>query len=244
MEEKKHYKTIWISDIHMGCKYSKTDLLLKFLKETECDTLFLVGDIIDGWALKTKWHWKDEYNLIIQKLLRKSRKGTKIIYIMGNHDNFLRKFDNILNFGNIQILESYVHTTSNGKKYLVIHGDQFDGVWDFMSHIGSWLYNIVLFINYNYNKIRSTFGMENYSLAQIIKTKFKSAINTMNNFENLLSQEAKTKNLVGIICGHIHHACHKMIGGIEYWNCGSWLENKCTAIVENDDGNLELIYIQ
>lgn len=242
------YKSIFISDTHLGVKYSRVDLLRKFLKENECDKLYLVGDIIDGWALSRKWHWDADYNIIIQKILRKSRKGTDVVYLSGNHDEFLRKFgEDVLDFGNVKIMESCVHTTVAGKKYLVIHGDEFDGILNsmsFISHIGSWLYDIVLYLNHKYNKIRGRFGLRHYSLAQAIKTRVKDAVKYINKFENTLTEYAKKVKVDGVICGHIHHACHKMIDDVEYWNCGSWLENKCSAIVEHEDGKLELLFIE
>jgi UDP-2,3-diacylglucosamine pyrophosphatase LpxH len=240
------YKSIFISDIHLGIKYSRTDLLIKFLKENECDSLYLVGDIIDGWELKRRWFWSNEYNLLIQKLLRKARHGTNIIYLTGNHDAFLRKFDELI-FGNIKITDSVIHESQNGKKYIVTHGDKFDGVLvsdGLLSRIGSWLYDIVLWADDKYNKCRTKFGYKKHSLALAVKTAVKEAVKYINDFEEKVIQHAKKEQVTGIITGHIHHACSKVVNDVEYWNCGSWIEGKGHAIVEHMDGTLELIHIE
>jgi UDP-2,3-diacylglucosamine pyrophosphatase LpxH len=239
------YRAIFLSDVHLGIKYSRVDELLKFLKENECDTLYLVGDIIDGWALKRKWYWDAKSNLLIQKILRKARHGTRIVYITGNHDEFLRFFDRPMTFGNIEIEEEVVHTTANGKTYLVIHGDKFDGLlnkMDWISHIGSFLYDGVLWMSDKLSKLRRKMGMQYWSLSHVIKFKVKEAVKFMNGFETALSNEARRKQMDGVICGHIHHACFKMIDGIEYYNCGSWLEH-CNVVVEHMDGRMEIINI-
>ena len=239
------YKTIFISDVHIGLKYSRVDELLKFLKENECDTLYLVGDVIDGWALKRKWFWDDNANLFIQKLLRKARHGTRIIYITGNHDEFLRFFERPLKFGNIEIQDEVIHTSVDGKTYLVVHGDKFDGIlskMDWISHVGSWLYDVVLWTGGRISTIRRRMGLSYWSLAHVVKIKVKKAVKFMTKFEVALAREANRHNTTGVICGHIHQADHKLIDGIEYYNCGSWLEH-CNAIVEHEDGRLEIIRV-
>jgi UDP-2,3-diacylglucosamine pyrophosphatase LpxH len=239
------YRAIFLSDIHIGLKYSRVEELLKFLKENECDTLYLVGDIIDGWALRRKWNWDENANLLIQKLLRKARHGTKVVYLSGNHDEFFRFFERPLSFGNIEIQDELIHTTAAGKKYLVIHGDKFDGVlnkMDWISHVGSFLYDGILWLSDKISYIRRKMGKEYWSLAHEVKSKAKQAVKFMTSFENILAKEAKRHDVAGVVCGHIHHACHKTIDGIDYYNSGSWLEH-CTAVVEHEDGRMEVLRI-
>jgi UDP-2,3-diacylglucosamine pyrophosphatase LpxH len=241
----KHYRSIFISDVHLGSKYSQVDKLIEFLKNNECDTLYLVGDIIDAWALKRKWFWDNNHNLLIQKILRKSRKHTRIIYLTGNHDDFLRNFEGGLTIGDIEVCDELVYTTLKGKKYLVIHGDKFDGFLNsiaWLSHIGSMLYDVVLYINDKINWFRRKFKWQPWSLAQMVKTRTKEAVKFMTKYEDLLVNEARHQKVDGVICGHIHRACHKSIDGIEYYNCGSWIEN-CNAVVETVDGDLKLLNI-
>ena len=239
------YRTIFISDIHLGIKYSRVEELLKFLKENECETLYLVGDVIDGWALKRKWYWDNNANLLVQKILRKSRHGTKVVYLSGNHDEFLRFIDRPFSFGNIEVQEEVIHTTATGAKYLVIHGDKFDGMLNkikWISHLGSFFYDVILWLNVVVNKWRRKMGMQYWSLSHVIKQKVKEAVKFINHFETLLSAEAKRKNVDGVVCGHIHNACFKNIDGIEYYNCGSWME-QCNAVVEHMDGKMQIIKV-
>ena len=239
------YRSIFISDIHLGIKYSRVPELLNFLRDNECDNLYLIGDIIDGWELKRKWYWDDNYNLLVQKILRKSRKGTNVVYITGNHDDFLRSFDIPIKLGDINITNEIIHTTYTGEKYLIVHGDKFDGVFNNMtwiSHLGSWLYDVILYFSAKLAKIRQKLGMKYWSLSHFIKFRVKKAIKCMTNFEVSLVEEAKKQNVDGVICGHIHHASHKTIDGIEYYNCGSWLEH-CNAVVEHLDGRFEVLNV-
>lgn len=240
-----NYRTIWVSDIHLGIKYSRVEELLKFLKENECEILYLVGDVIDGWALKRKWYWDNNANLLVQKILRKSRHGTRVVYLSGNHDEFLRFIERPFSFGNIEVQEEVIHTTAKGVKYLVIHGDKFDGMLNkikWISHLGSFFYDVILWLNVVVNKWRRKMGMQYWSLSHVIKQKVKEAVKFINHFETLLSTEAKRKNVDGVVCGHIHNACFKNIDGIEYYNCGSWLE-QCNAVVEHMDGKMEIIKV-
>lgn len=237
------YKSIFISDVHIGVKYSRVQELMEFLKNNECETLYLVGDIIDGWALGRKWYWNGDYNLFVQKILRKSRKGTKIIYLPGNHDEFLRSFGNSLDLGNIEIKNEVIHTSPNGKRYLVIHGDVFDGILSsmkFISHIGSFMYDVILHMNSFLNKVRNWFGLDYWSLSHYLKVNTKEAVKFCVKFEHTLADIAKSRGVDGVICGHIHYPCQKMINDIEYHNTGCWIE-LATAIVEHEDGKLELI---
>ena len=244
-EKNMYYRTIWVSDVHIGLKYSRVDELLKFLKENECETLYLVGDIIDGWALKHKWYWDNNANLLVQKILRKARHGTKVVYISGNHDEFLRLFDGPIDFGPIEIRDEVIHTTADGHKYLIIHGDKFDGVLTKMawiSHVGAFLYDFILWTSDKISWIRRKLGWSYWSLSHVVKFKVKEAVQFMNKFETTLSNEAKRQKTDGVVSGHIHNACHKTIDGIEYYNCGSWLEH-CNLVVEHADGKMEVINV-
>jgi hypothetical protein len=236
------YRSVFISDTHIGSRNSNIDKLLYFLKDLDCDNLFIVGDFIDGWELKNKWRWKNQYNLLIQKLLRKSRKGTKIYLIIGNHDDFLFAFEN-LEFGNIFVIRDYIHETAKGQKCLIIHGDQFDGIIKYakwLQHIGSHLYNLIIDINTSINILLRKFGRA-YSFAKAIKQNTKAALNFVNKFEECVIDDAKKHNAKIVICGHVHAPCHKIIDGIEYFNCGSWQEDEFHAVIETKDGDLKLI---
>jgi len=236
------YRSVFISDVHLGTQACQADMLLKFLKTFECEKLYLVGDIIDGWEMHKKMYWPQAHNDVIQKILRKGRKGSEIYYIPGNHDEFLRSFGLQL-FGNINLVPDTVHISPTGKTYLVIHGDQFDVVvknakW--LAHVGSWAYDVAISLNIVINKARQLFNMPYWSLSAWAKYKVKSAVNFIGNYEESLSNFAKSKNVDGIICGHIHHANMTEMNGIKYINCGDWVES-CTAIVEHYNGTLELV---
>ena len=241
--EKKQYRSVWISDIHLGTRHAQVDALLDFLRDVDCKYLYLVGDFIDGWQLKSKWHWQDSYNVLVQKLLRKSRKTTKVIYITGNHDEFLEQFLG-MRFGRVIIAREAIHTAANGKKYLVLHGHQFDGLTQFnrlLEKIGTRLYDWVLDFNLHFNRVRRRFGFGYWSLAAYLKFKAKSAVKYITEYEDTIVQMARKQNVHGVICGHIHRAETKTIGGVEYLNCGDWVES-CTALVEDFQGNIQLIH--
>ena len=237
-----HFKTIWMSDLHLGTKGCQAQLILEFIKYTRSDKLYLIGDIIDGWALRKKWYWPQTHNDIVQKILRKARHGTKVYYVAGNHDELLRKFIPV-NFGKVQIVNQIIHTTETKKKYLVIHGDQFDGVMQYarwLSKLGSVAYEWLITINRYINYFRKKLGKEYWSFSKFLKFKVKNAVNFMSNYEVLISNYAKKRKVDGVICGHIHHAVSKHTMGIHYINDGDWVES-CTALVEHFDGGLELI---
>jgi UDP-2,3-diacylglucosamine pyrophosphatase LpxH len=236
------YRAIFISDVHLGTKTSQADALLTFLKHAEADTIYLVGDIIDGWRLKKNWYWPQSHNDLVQKLLRKARKDTRIVFIPGNHDEFLRDFLNT-QFGGIEIVDSIIHQGLNGQLYLVIHGDQFDAVvmhakW--LAYVGDWAYEIALFFNCRINIIRRKLGLTYWSFSAWAKHRVKKAVNFISAFEDTLASEARRQNANGVICGHIHHAIIRDIGGISYMNCGDWVESN-TALVERLDGGFEII---
>lgn len=236
------YKSIFISDVHLGTKHSKTKELLKFLKETECENLFIIGDFIDGWALRHRFTWSTDNNTIFQKILRKSRHGTKIYYIPGNHDEFLRSFVGF-DFAGIQIVDEHVYKASNGKKYLLIHGDKFDGILNtvkWVSKLGSLLYCHLLDLNLVFNYVIHKLGFGYFSLSHKIKLNVKEAVNFINRFESAMIDYAKIKEVDGVICGHIHSPDIKTIDGIEYLNTGCWVEMS-TCIVEKESGEFELL---
>jgi UDP-2,3-diacylglucosamine pyrophosphatase LpxH len=237
-----HYRTVFISDIHLGTRMSQADQLLRFLRTFECDKLYLVGDIIDGWAMNGSKLWPQSHNDVVQKLLRKARKGTEIIYVPGNHDEFMRDYCDG-EFGNILLVKESVHVCQNGKIFLVTHGDQFDVVINhakWLSHVGSWAYDTSIIVNVYLNRLRKIFGMEYWSLSSYLKQSVKGSVNFIGDYEKTLSNYVKLKNMDGIICGHIHHANIQDMEGITYINCGDWVES-LTAIVEHHNGRFELV---
>ena len=236
-------RSVWISDIHLGTKHAQVEELLNFLRVVDCKYLYLVGDFIDGWELKFRWFWRDDYNVLIQKLLRKSRKSTKVIYISGNHDEFIEQFMG-MKFGNVTIARQVIHTAADGKKYLVIHGHQADGLTHFnhlLEKLGSHLYNWILDFNLYLNRLRRACGFGYWSLAAYLKFKAKSAVKFVTEYEGTLAAMARKQNADGVICGHIHRAEMKMIDGVQYLNCGDWVES-CTALIEDFDGRIKLIH--
>ncbi len=238
----KNYRTVFVSDIHLGTKMSQADQFLEFLKTFECEKLYLVGDIFDGWAMAGNKYWPQEHNDVIQKLLRKARKKIDIIYIPGNHDEFMRDYCDT-HFGNVSIQLDDIHQGVDGKLYLVTHGDQFDVVvtnMKWLAHIGSWAYDVSIAINVAVNKARKLFKLPYWSLSAYLKYKVKEAVNFIGSYEENLSSYAHSRKLDGIICGHIHHANIRDIDGVRYINCGDWVES-CTAVVEHYDGRMEII---
>lgn len=238
------YKSIAISDVHLGTKGSKADLLLSFLRDAECDNLFLVGDIFDGWRLKRNWYWAEDHSTVVQKILRMGRKGTKIYYIPGNHDEFMRQFLEH-SFGNIELHNEMVYTAVNGKQYIIIHGDKFDIVtmnMKWIAHAGDWAYTTLLNINTAIHWFRSYFRLPYWSLSKWAKHKVKEAVNFIGNYEQSLINYARIKQVNGVICGHIHSSNISVIDGIEYMNSGDWVES-CTALVEHLDGTWEIVSV-
>jgi UDP-2,3-diacylglucosamine pyrophosphatase LpxH len=241
--EPKKYRSVWISDIHLGTRHAQVEELLAFLRVVDCKYLYLVGDFIDGWELKYRWFWRDDYNTLIQKLLRKSRKHTQVIYISGNHDEFIEQFFG-MRFGSVTIAREVIHTAADGKKYLVIHGHQADGLTHFnhlLEKLGSHLYNWILDFNLYFNRLRRAMGFGYWSLAAFLKFKAKSAVKFVTEYEETLAQMARNQKADGVICGHIHRAEIKKLGDVEYLNCGDWVES-CTALVEDFDGKIQLIH--
>ena len=240
-----HYKSIFISDVHLGSKGCKADLLCEFLKENTSENLFLVGDIIDFWRLKRKFYWLQSHTDVIRKILKASKRGTKVTYVAGNHDDTFRALlPYNVHFGDIDLVNSCEYKAVNGKTYLVIHGDLFDGVLrtrlQWLYHLGDILYNILLSINIGVAKVRSWLNLPYWSLSAYLKNKTKEAVSYVNNFEDLIADYCKKRNVDGVICGHVHRAEIKMIKDIEYMNDGDWVESM-TALVEHHDGRWEII---
>jgi UDP-2,3-diacylglucosamine pyrophosphatase LpxH len=237
-----HFRTIFISDLHLGTPGCQAEALLEFLKIYTCDNLYLVGDIVDGWQLKRKWYWPQSHNDVIQKLLRKARKGCRVIYVPGNHDEFGRHFLDH-SFGGIEIREEAVHITADGKKLWVIHGDYFDGVIQcakWLAYVGDSLYEFTLKLNRYLNQLRARLGMPYWSLSAYLKLKVKKAVNFISDFEVAVANEARKLGYQGVVCGHIHHAEIRNIEGMLYCNDGDWVES-CSALVEHSDGRLEIL---
>ncbi|HET8727373.1 MAG TPA: UDP-2,3-diacylglucosamine diphosphatase [Alphaproteobacteria bacterium] len=238
----RRYRTIWISDVHLGTKACKADYLLDFLKRTECETLYLVGDIVDGWRLKKSWYWPQSHNDVIQKLLRKARKGTRIYYLPGNHDEFGRQFLGLM-FGDVMITDQAIHTTADGRRLLVIHGDQFDVVVRYakwLAHVGDMAYVTLLGLNTVVNSVRRRLGFSYWSLSAYLKHRTKKAVEFVGRFEIALTDEARRQQVDGVVCGHIHTAEIKDMRGMTYCNDGDWVES-CTALVEHVTGELEIL---
>ena len=238
-----HYRTVFISDIHLGTPGCQADALLEFLKRDTCDQLYLVGDIIDGWALRRRWYWPQSHNDVIQKLLRKARKGCRVIYVPGNHDEFARQFVNH-HFGGVEVLEEAVHVTADGRKLWIIHGDYFDAVircakW--LAYLGDHAYELALKLNRYLNNCRTRLGLPYWSLSAYLKMRVKKALNYVSDFERAVAHEAQRRGYQGVVCGHIHHAEIRDIDGVTYCNDGDWVES-LSALVEHEDGRFELLY--
>lgn len=235
-------RSLFISDVHLGSQNSQADLLLDFLRCHDAEKIYLIGDIVDGWKLKRNWYWPQSHNDVIQKLLRKGRKGAEIFYLPGNHDDFLRDFDES-QFGSVTIVDRVVHEGLDGRRYLILHGDQFDLVvrnarW--LAFFGDHAYEFAMKIDTVLNFARRRFGFGYWSLSAWAKMKVKNAVNFISEFERILSNAAAEEGAEGVICGHIHHAVIRDMNGRTYLNTGDWVES-CTAIVETFEGRFELI---
>jgi len=239
------YKSIFISDIHLGTKFSKAELLLDFLKKTESENLFLVGDIIDGWAIKRKFRWYQSHSNVVQRILKKAKKGTNVYFITGNHDEFIRPFTPLLLGDSFEVTNEIDYVGIDGKKYLVTHGDFFDMITltkKWLAVLGDYGYELLLNLNFLLSKIFKLFKIKSkWSLSKYIKDNVKKSVSFISDYENILSTHAKKNSYDGIICGHIHKAEMREINGIKYLNCGDWVES-CTAIVETFEGEWKVIY--
>ena len=237
------FRAVFISDLHLGTPGFQAEALLDFLKHHPSQTLYLVGDIIDGWQLRRRWHWPQAHNDVVQKLLRRARKGCRVVFVPGNHDEFARQFSG-QHFGGIEVVDHTVHQTADGRRLWVIHGDQFDAVVQcakWLAYLGDNLYELSLRMNRHLNVWRQRFGLPYWSLSQYLKHRVKSALNFITAFEEAVAQEARKRGMDGVVCGHIHRAEIRDIGGVLYCNDGDWVES-CSALVEHMDGRLEIVH--
>jgi UDP-2,3-diacylglucosamine pyrophosphatase LpxH len=236
------YRAIFISDVHLGTRGCKAAFLLDFLRWTESDYLYLVGDMVDGWRLRKSWYWPQAHNDVVQKLLRKARKGTRVFYVPGNHDEWLRDYCES-QVGGVMVVREAFHVTADGRRLLVIHGDEFDGVVRYarwLAFLGDSAYGVTLKLNHAFNLARRRLGYPYWSLSAWLKFKVKNAVQFIGEFADAIATEARKRGVDGIVCGHIHHAELRQIGEILYCNDGDWVES-CTALVEHYDGTLEIV---
>ena len=237
------HRTIFMSDLHLGTRGCQAELMLDFLRCNDADTIYLVGDILDGWRMRSGWYWPQAHNDVVQKLLKKVRRGARMVFVPGNHDEFARQFFG-LTFGGIEIRRNTMHTTADGRRFLVIHGDEFDVVvrhakW--LAFFGDWAYEAALLINTHFNRVRRWLGFGYWSFSAWAKLRVKNAVNFIGAFETELANEARRRGADGVICGHIHHPAIRDINGVAYVNTGDFVES-CSVVVEHDDGGLEIIY--
>ena len=236
------FRSLFISDVHLGTRGCQAELLLDFIRHTECETLYLVGDIIDGWKLRSGWYWPQAHNDVVQKILRLARRGVKVVYVPGNHDEVVRDFCGV-HFGGVLVARDAIHETADGRRFLVTHGDEFDGVVQhakWLALVGDYAYRTALLLNTLFNRLRRRFGFGYWSLSAFLKTRVKNALQFIENFEVAVADEARRRGVDGVICGHIHKAEIRQIDGITYINDGDWVES-CTALAEHLDGRLEIL---
>jgi len=239
---KRRYRTVFLSDIHLGTRGCRADFLLDFLRRTECERLYLVGDVVDGWRLRKSWYWTEEFDEVVRHIMQMARNGTDVTYIPGNHDEMFRDWLG-LEIAGIRLVREAVHETVDGRRILVIHGDEFDGVIryaKFLAFLGDWAYDWALVANRWFNEGRRRLGYPYWSLSQWLKRQVKEAVKAIDRFELALANEARRRGLDGVVCGHIHHAEMRTVQGVLYMNDGDWVES-CTALVEHADGRFELV---
>ena len=242
----RRYRTLWISDVHLGTPGCKAAALADFLKRNECEQLYLVGDIIDGWTLRAEFYWPQEHSNVVRRILTKAKRGTRVTYVTGNHDEFLRKFvDTALALGNIEIVNEAVHRTADGRRLLVTHGDAFDVITRYHRWIalaGDALYRGTMRANELLNRGRRLAGLGYWSLSGYAKQRVKTAASIVSNFEQSVAHECKRRRFDGVVCGHIHHAEIRPIGRITYHNCGDWVDS-CTALAEDASGRIQVLRV-
>ncbi len=241
--ESPRYRSVFISDIHLGTRGCQAEMLLDFIRTLECDSLYLVGDIVDGWRMKSGgWYWPQSHNDVVQKVLRLARRGVAVTYIPGNHDEVVRDFFGI-HFGGVLVVRDAIHETADGRRFLVTHGDEFDAVVQharWLAFLGDWAYRALLASNTLINRARRRLGFGYWSFSAFAKTRVEKALQFIENFEQAVADEARRRGVDGVICGHIHKAEMRDIDGIAYINDGDWVES-CTALVEHPDGRLEIL---
>jgi UDP-2,3-diacylglucosamine pyrophosphatase LpxH len=240
---KRHVRTIWISDVHLGFPGCSADHLLDFIREMRCETLYLVGDIVDFWYLKKKRHWPQSHSNVIRSLLGKAKHDTRVVFVPGNHDEAMRQYDG-MTIGNIEVINEIVHETVDGRRLLVLHGDQFDAAVvssPLLGLIGSRLYDGLLQLNRLVNWVRMRMGRDHWSLAAYLKHRVKNAVKFMSNFEEAVRRAARKNEVDGLVCGHIHRPEISVGEEVIYLNCGDWVES-CTALIEHHDGTIELVH--
>lgn len=240
---RRRYRTIWISDVHLGTRGCNAEMLIDFLDSVDSETLYLVGDIIDGWRLKKKFYWPQSHNDIVWRILKRARRGTRIVYIPGNHDEMFRQFTG-MKFGGVEIRRAAFHTTADGRRLMVLHGDEFDAVMlahRWLAVIGDALYHVLMGLNRRINAVRRRFGMPYWSLSKVAKHKVKNAVEFISQYEEVVARAALERGVDGVVCGHIHTAEMRNFDGVEYFNDGDWVEG-CTALVEHADGRMEVLH--
>ena len=239
---KRKFRTIWISDVHLGTRGCNAAMLVDFLRAVECETLYLVGDIVDGWRLKKGWYWPDEHNEVVRRILKMAHRGTRVVFVAGNHDEMLRDYAG-MTFGGVELVLEATHTTVDGRKLLVTHGDSFDGVvlyarW--LAFLGDKAYDLLLRANILFNTVRRRLKMPYWSLSAYCKKRVKNAVQFISSYEDAVAQEAQHRGFDGVVCGHIHCAEIREFGGITYYNDGDWVES-CTALAEDARGQISII---
>ena len=237
------YRTVWISDVHLGTRGCNAEMLLDFLQSIQCDTLYLVGDIVDGWRLRKGWYWPDAHNEVIRRILKMAHQGTRVVFVVGNHDEILRPYAG-MSFGGVHLMQEAIHETADGRRLLVTHGDGFDGVvlyarW--LAFLGDAAYSLLLRTNGWFNTVRRQFRLPYWSLSAYLKKKVKNAVQFVCDYEEAVAHAAAERQLDGVVCGHIHCAEIRQIGAITYYNDGDWVES-CTALVEQRDGAMEIVH--
>jgi UDP-2,3-diacylglucosamine pyrophosphatase LpxH len=241
--ERRRFRTIWISDIHLGTRGCNAAMLIDFLDHVDSEIMYLVGDIIDGWRMKRKFYWSAAHNDVVWRVLKRAKRGTRIVYIPGNHDEMFRQFTG-LNFGGVEIKRKAIHDTADGRKLLVLHGDEFDAVMlahRWLAFVGDAAYGALMRLNTVVNAVRQRMGLPYWSLSKVAKHKVKNAVEFIGRFEEVVAHEAGMRGVDGVVCGHIHTAEMRRIGGIDYYNDGDWVEG-CTALVEHFDGRMEVLH--
>ncbi|MXO88630.1 UDP-2,3-diacylglucosamine diphosphatase [Alteraurantiacibacter aestuarii] len=241
--QRRTFRTIWISDIHLGTKGCNAELLIDFLDNVDSETMYLVGDIIDGWRLKKKFYWPSTHNDIVWRILKRAKRGTRIVYIPGNHDEMFRQFSG-LSFGGVEIRRAAFHDTADGRRLLVLHGDEFDTIMlahRWLAFVGDALYHLMMGLNVWVNAVRQKLDLPYWSLSKMAKHKVKNAVEFISHFEEVVARAAAQRGVDGVVCGHIHTAEFRQFDKVEYWNDGDWVEG-CNALVEHADGRMEILH--